>query len=120
VLIKVIDDQNFSLGPITNETITLDFTINSHTNKVVFNVISFSRNIVIIGLFWLALYNPRMDWHTKSLHFETPQHKALKCETFVKSMHGKNQDGVCHVTENNLGDECMQNLKIEGRLEVLQ
>jgi hypothetical protein len=33
------------------------------------------------------------------------------CETFVRSMHGKNQDGVCHVTRNKHRDECMQNLK---------
>jgi hypothetical protein len=52
-----------------------------------------------------------MDWHTKSLHFETPQHKAFECETLVRSMHGKNQNGVCHVTKNKHGDECMQNLK---------
>ncbi len=36
----------------------------------------------------------------KSLHFETPQHKALECETLIRSMHGKNQDGVCHATRN--------------------
>jgi hypothetical protein len=26
-------------------------------------------------------------------------------------MHGKNQDGICHVIRNKHGDECMQNLK---------
>ncbi len=61
VLIEVIDSRNFSLGPITHETKALDFTFGFHTNKVVFNVISFLRNLVIIGLFWLALYNPQMD-----------------------------------------------------------
>jgi hypothetical protein len=35
----------------------------------------------------------------------------LEYETFVKKMHGKNQDVVCHVTKNKHGDECMQNLK---------
>jgi hypothetical protein len=44
-----------------------------------------------------------MDWHIRSLHFETPQHEALECETLVKNMHGKNQDVVCHVTKNNMG-----------------
>ncbi len=52
-----------------------------------------------------------MDWHIRSLHFETPQHEALECETLVIYMHGKNQNVVCHVTKNKHGDECMQNLK---------
>ncbi len=47
----------------------------------------------------------------KNLCFQTPQHKALECATLVRSMHGKNQDGVCHVTEKKHGDEFMPNLK---------
>jgi hypothetical protein len=70
--IEVNDGQNLSSKPIIHETKPLDITIGSHTNKVVFNVISSPRNHVIIGLSWLVLHNPRMDFHTKSLHFETP------------------------------------------------
>jgi hypothetical protein len=81
--IEVIDGCNLLLGPITHETKPLDVTIGSHTNKVVFNVISFPRNIVIIGLSWLVLHNPQVEWHTKSLHFEAPQCKALECETLI-------------------------------------
>jgi hypothetical protein len=65
VLIEVIDGQSFSLGPVTHETKPLDVTIGSHTNKVVFNVISSLRNLVVIGLSWLVLYNPQVDWHTR-------------------------------------------------------
>jgi len=32
-----------------------------------------------------------MDWHTRSLHFETPQHEALECEAFVKNMQNLKQ-----------------------------
>jgi hypothetical protein len=35
----------------------------------------------------------------------------MECETLVRNIHSKNQDGVCHVTKNKHGDECMQNLK---------
>jgi len=112
MLIEVVDGQKNSLGLIARETKALDVTIGFHTIKVVFNIISSPRNHVIIGLSWLALHNPQVDWHTKSLHFETPhEHKVLECETFVGNMHGKNQDGVCHLTENKCEDECMQNLK---------
>jgi hypothetical protein len=84
--IEVINGQSFSSGLVTHETKPLDVTIDSHTSKVIFNVISSPINLVIIGLSWLVLHNLRMDWHTWSLHFETPQHEALECETFVKSM----------------------------------
>jgi hypothetical protein len=93
VPVEVIDGQNLSSWPVTHETKPLNVTIGSYTNKVVFNVISSSRNLVIIGLSWLVWYSPWMNWHTKSLHFETLQHKALECETFVRNMHGKNQEG---------------------------
>jgi hypothetical protein len=50
MLIEVIDGQNLSLRPVTHETKPLSVTIGSHTIKVVFNVISSPRNLVIIGL----------------------------------------------------------------------
>jgi hypothetical protein len=58
VLVEVINGQNFSSGLVTYETKALDITIGFHTNKVVFNVISFPKNLVIIGLFWFVLHNP--------------------------------------------------------------
>ncbi len=74
VVVEVNNGHSLSLGPITHETKPLDVTIGFHTNKVVFKIISSLRNLVIIGLFWLVLHNPQMDWHTRSHHFETLQH----------------------------------------------
>jgi hypothetical protein len=51
VPIEVIDGWNLSSRPVAHETKALDVTIGSHTNKVIFNVISFLRNHVIIRLF---------------------------------------------------------------------
>jgi hypothetical protein len=50
VPIKIIDGRNLSLKPITHETKALNITIDSHTNKVVFNVISSLGNPIIILL----------------------------------------------------------------------
>jgi hypothetical protein len=112
VLVEVIDGQKNSSRLIARETKALDVTNGFHTNKVVFNIISSPRNHVIIGFSWLVLHDPQVDWHTKSLHFETPhEHEVLECETFIGNMHGKNQNGVCHLTENMCEGECMQNLK---------
>jgi hypothetical protein len=52
----------------------------------------------------------------RSLRFKTPKHEAMECETLVRNIHSKNQDGVCHVTKNKHGDECMQNLKQKENL----
>jgi len=60
---EVIDGWSLSSWPIAHETKPLDVTIGSHTNKVVFNVISSLRNLVIIRLIWLILHNTWMDWY---------------------------------------------------------
>jgi hypothetical protein len=61
VVVKVIDGWNLSLGSITHETKVLTITIGSHNSKVVFDVISPSTNLIIIGLSWLILHNPQVD-----------------------------------------------------------
>jgi hypothetical protein len=48
--IEVIDGWNLSLRLVIQETKPLNVTIGSHTSKFVFNVISFPKNNVIIGL----------------------------------------------------------------------
>ncbi len=55
--IEVIDGQSFSSGQVTHETKPLNVTIGSHTNKVIFNVISSLKNLFIIGLSWFVLHN---------------------------------------------------------------
>jgi hypothetical protein len=59
--IEVIDSQSLSSRPMTHEAKALEITIGSHSNKVVFNVISSPKNPIIIGLSWLILHNPQMD-----------------------------------------------------------
>jgi hypothetical protein len=56
--VEVIDGCNFLSRLVTHETKPLDVTIGSHANKVLFNIISSPRNLVIIGLSWLVLHNP--------------------------------------------------------------
>jgi hypothetical protein len=49
----------------------LEVTIGSHISKMVFNVSSSPKNLVIIVLFWLTLHNAQVDcihrfWSTKT------------------------------------------------------
>jgi hypothetical protein len=89
------------------KTKALDVAIGSHTNKVIFNVISSPKNLVIIGLFWLALCNPQMDWHKRNLHFETLKHETPECETFIISMFGEIYDRACHAPKKKHENGCM-------------
>jgi hypothetical protein len=58
MLVEVINSQNLSSRLIKHESKTLDVTIGSHISKVIFNVISFPKNLIIIRLFWLILHSP--------------------------------------------------------------
>ncbi len=103
---EVIDGQRFSSRP----TKALEVTINSHTNRVIFNVISSPRNLVIIGLSWFVFHNPQLDWIMRSVHFKTPKHKALKGEGF-SNIHNNNHDGICHATKTEHENGYKQKLK---------
>jgi hypothetical protein len=85
VAIEVINGQNLSSRPITHETKALTIIIGSHSNKVVFNVISSLTNPIIIGLSWFILHNPRVDWKMKSFHFELVNETTQKYEVFPTS-----------------------------------
>jgi hypothetical protein len=65
---------------------------------VAFNDISSPTNLIVIGLSWLILHNLRINWHTKSLHFNVPQKVTSKCEKFTfKNIINENED--CHLVE---------------------
>ncbi len=99
--VEVIDIRKFSLGPMTHETKVLEITIRSHFSKVVFNVILSSKNPIIIGLSWLILHNPQMEWHMKSLHFEAPKQKPLDCEATIINMVGETHELVLLCSKMN-------------------
>jgi hypothetical protein len=63
-----------------HEAKALDITIGTHTNKVAFNIISSPTNPIAIGLSWLILHNPQVDWCIKRLHFHVPHKIVSKCE----------------------------------------
>jgi hypothetical protein len=57
ITMEVIDGRSLSLGPMMHEIEALDFIIDTHTNKVAFNVISSPTNPIVIGLSWFILHN---------------------------------------------------------------
>jgi hypothetical protein len=61
VPIEVNDAQSFVSSLVMHETKVLEVTIWSHTNKMIFNVISSPTNPIIIGLSQLTFYNPQVN-----------------------------------------------------------
>ncbi len=80
IIVKVIDGWSISSRYVMHETKALDITIEMHTNKVAFNVISSPKRVIVIVLSWLILHNPWMDWCIKKFHFHVPHKVVSKCE----------------------------------------
>jgi hypothetical protein len=55
---EVIDGQSFSSRLVMHETKALNITIEKHTSKVAFNVISSPTNPIVIEFSWFILHNP--------------------------------------------------------------
>ncbi len=71
VLVEVIDGRTIVSGAITHETTPLEPCIGKHVEKIVFNIISTLHHPVILGLSWLEVHNPIIDWRSKTLTFST-------------------------------------------------
>jgi hypothetical protein len=106
--IEIINNWSFFLRLVTRETKALEITIELHSSKIVLNIISSSTNLIIIGLYLFILHTPLVDWHIKSLHFETPKENTLKCKAFFLSIFGKDHDYHLGLFRNDLkSDQCM-------------
>ncbi len=112
VAIKMIDGWNLSSRPITHETNALIIIIGSHSSTIVFNVIPSSTNPIIIGLSWLVLLNPWVDWKMKSLHFESINKITRKYEAFLTSMLDSEHHSTCE--DLIITNQHMHKLKHEG------
>jgi hypothetical protein len=97
--IKVVNGRNLCSGAIMHDTKALTVIIESHSSKVVFNVISSSTNPIIIGLSWFVLHE---------LVNETTQ----KYEAFPTSTLDFERDFVCE--DPTKINQHMQKFKHEG------
>jgi len=62
IQVEVIHGRTIASGAITHETTLLELCIDKHTEKIVFNIISTPHHPVILGLPWLEVHNPIIDW----------------------------------------------------------
>src|SRR6185503_14620022 len=75
--VRVIDGR--PLDPIVCETapVRMTFTQSGHTEMISFNIISSPQFPIVLGLSWLKLHNPKINWHRMSLTFN-PDDAAAK------------------------------------------
>jgi hypothetical protein len=62
VPVEIIDGRTIASGAITHERTPLELCIGKHTEKIVLNIISTPHYPIILGLLWLEVHNPIIDW----------------------------------------------------------
>lgn len=67
--VRNIDGRN--LKPITFETFPIrnNCAESGHTEMLSLNIIEYPHFLVVLGLSWLKINNPFIDWHAMSLAF---------------------------------------------------
>jgi transposase InsO family protein len=71
VAVEAIDGRPLASGKVTHETQPLRLEIAGHAEDLQLNVISSPHAPVILGLSWLELHNPDIDWERRTVKFPT-------------------------------------------------
>ena len=66
--LKVIDGHDISSGLVTEEC-TFILHLGSHTEQISCNVAEIGKHSLVLGMSWLKLHNPVIDWTTKHISF---------------------------------------------------
>lgn len=64
------------------ETYPLSVAIQRHNEKIAFHVVTMACHNVILGIHWLRLHNPNVDWIKRVLKFE-----RCSCVAAIQSEH---------------------------------
>src|SRR5208282_3153932 len=67
--VEVVDGQLISSGPILFENSPIPMFIGKHNKLLSFYIIYSPHYPVILGLSWLRLHNPYINWHTETIIF---------------------------------------------------
>ncbi|MCO5567187.1 hypothetical protein L7F22_020875 [Adiantum nelumboides] len=75
ISIEVTDGRFLASGDVWYETHPLEVTIKNHVSRIAFNIIQCLGNPNVIGLPWLELHNPSIDWISQSIEARQAQKK---------------------------------------------
>lgn len=87
--VTMVDGQEVSSGPIISATIPIEVSLGLLRCRISFNIMKSPANPIILGLPWLELHNPHIDWKTHSVQPRpTPRsfmHHEVKSSFYEKS-----------------------------------
>jgi hypothetical protein len=66
--IKVIDGHDINSGLVTHKC-TLTIELGSHKEQLSCNVADIGKHSIVLGMSWLKIHNPVIDWATKHISF---------------------------------------------------
>ena len=84
--LKVIDGRDISSGLVDTEC-TIVISLGSHTETLACNVTDLGSHSIVLGISWLKLHNPSIDWPTKRLSFDS-NHCSRYCLDIVGPISG--------------------------------
>jgi hypothetical protein len=88
VAVEVIDGIPLISGDVTHETKPLDIILEGHQSTIVFNIIKSPSNPLVLGLSWLEMINPNIDWKKRKLTYRT-------IVSHISSRHPRNVPNPC-------------------------
>ena len=96
IAVEVIDGRQLESGYIREETIPVLFSIGQHEEYLVFNIIKSPKYPLILGMSWLTLHNPRINWNSRVVEFD------CGCNNYYnKKKNTEKQQGVSPVDGTN-------------------
>ena len=75
--VEAIDGRLLSSGAVTQETAPLVLQIGEHRESLTFYLITSPRHSIILGLSWLQMHNPIVDWCNLSITFNPQTHSTF-------------------------------------------
>ena len=75
--VEAIDGRLLSSGAVIEETTPLVLQIGEHRESLTFYLITSPRHPIILGLSWLRMHNPIVDWCKLSITFNQQTHSTF-------------------------------------------
>jgi len=72
---------DYGQGLVDMETAPLQVTIADHGHTMTFDITEISSHNIVLGIPWLRASNPRVNWRTGHLQWETPRRELASAES---------------------------------------
>ena len=79
--VVVIDARPIASGNIIQESEPVNIVLDNLACAVSFNIISIPEHPIVLGLPWLELHNPDIDWRTREIRCRQTQKSIQKMAT---------------------------------------